>query len=70
MAYDATTDEIKKAFYKRALRLHPDKNPGDAEATRLFQKASEAYQVLGDEALRERYDAHGQAAVDRNNFMD
>ena len=70
VAYDATTDEIKKAFYKRALRLHPDKNPGDAEATRLFQKASEAYQVLGDEALRERYDAHGQAAVDRNNFMD
>jgi hypothetical protein len=43
--YDASTDQIKKAYYKKALKLHPDKNPDDPKAKELFQKASEAYQV-------------------------
>ena len=43
--YDASTDQIKKAYYKKALKLHPDKNPDDPKAKEMFQKASEAYQV-------------------------
>ena len=45
VAPDASTDAIKKAYYKRALRLHPDKNPGDQQAKEQFQIISEAYQV-------------------------
>ena len=68
--YDASTDVIKKAYYKKALKLHPDKNPNNEEAKELFQKMSEAYQVLADDGLRAKYDAHGSAGVASNNFMD
>ena len=66
---DASTEAIKKAYYKRALKLHPDKNPGDAAKAAEFQKVSEAYQVLADSTLRGRYDQHGAASLDVN-FMD
>eukprot|EP00325_Prymnesiales_sp_UTEX-LB-985_P001592 CAMPEP_0174706292 /NCGR_PEP_ID=MMETSP1094-20130205/9199_1 /TAXON_ID=156173 /ORGANISM="Chrysochromulina brevifilum, Strain UTEX LB 985" /LENGTH=600 /DNA_ID=CAMNT_0015904545 /DNA_START=41 /DNA_END=1843 /DNA_ORIENTATION=+ len=66
---DASADAIKKGYYKKALRLHPDKNPGDAEKAAEFQKVSEAYQVLADSNLRERYDTHGAGSLDVN-FMD
>ena len=45
VAADASTEAIKKAYYKRALKLHPDKNPGDAKASEQFTQISEAYQV-------------------------
>ena len=45
LTHSATAPEIKKAYYKKALKLHPDKNPDDPKAKELFQKASEAYQV-------------------------
>ena len=67
--YDASTDQIKKAYYKKALKLHPDKNPDDPKAKEMFQKASEAYQVLADENLRAKYDLHGASGVEVN-FMD
>lgn len=66
---DASADAIKKAYYKRALKLHPDKNPGDQQKADEFQKVSEAYQVLQDATMRARYDAHGAASLDVN-FMD
>jgi DnaJ-class molecular chaperone len=66
---DASTDEIKKAYYKRALKLHPDKNPGDKTKAEEFQKVSEAYQVLADATMRSRYDSHGAASLDVN-WMD
>ena len=69
VASDASTDAIKKAYYKRALKLHPDKNPNNPQAAEQFQKASEAYQVLADSNLRARYDRHGAASLDVN-FMD
>jgi len=70
VAPDATTDGIKKAYYKRALKLHPDKNPNNAQAAEQFQKCSEAYQVLADPTMRARYDRHGASSIDNVNFMD
>ncbi|KXZ52148.1 hypothetical protein GPECTOR_10g777 [Gonium pectorale] len=66
---DATAEAIKKQYYILARKYHPDKNPGDASAHEKFQKLGEAYQVLGNEQLRERYDTHGTEGLDVN-FMD
>ena len=53
---DASQDEIKKAYRKLAIKLHPDRNPGDKEAEAKFKEAAEAYEVLGDENKRNEYD--------------
>lgn len=60
----ATAAEIKKAYRKKAIAHHPDKNPGDAEAEKKFKQAAEAYEILGDEQKRAQYDRHGHAAFD------
>jgi molecular chaperone DnaJ len=60
----STTEEIKKAYRKKAIQYHPDKNPGDAEAEENFKTAAEAYEVLGDADKRARYDRMGHAAFD------
>jgi len=59
----ATQDEIKKAYRKRALQFHPDRNPGDPEAEKKFKEISEAYEVLGDEKRRPMYDRYGAEGV-------
>ncbi|WP_335964525.1 molecular chaperone DnaJ [Galbibacter sp. PAP.153] len=61
---NATAAEIKKAYRKKAIQYHPDKNPGDAEAESMFKKAAEAYEVLSDPAKKQRYDQYGHAAFD------
>ena len=53
---DASATEIKKAYRKRALKYHPDKNPGDKKAEEKFKEISEAYYALGDEKRRKEYD--------------
>mmetsp|Transcript_59018 Transcript_59018/g.111184 ORF Transcript_59018/g.111184 Transcript_59018/m.111184 type:complete len:946 (+) Transcript_59018:59-2896(+) len=63
---DASAMDIKKSYYKAALRVHPDKNPNDPEASQRFQKLAQAYQVLSDPKLRERYDLMGQEAISEN----
>lgn len=59
----ATTAEIKKAYRKLALKHHPDKNPDDKEAEEKFKEAAEAYEVLGNEEKRKRYDQFGHAGM-------
>jgi molecular chaperone DnaJ len=60
---DASTQDIKKAYRKLALKYHPDKNPGDQEAERKFKEAAEAYAVLSDGEKRRRYDQFGHQGV-------
>lgn len=61
---DASQAEIKKAYRKMAVKFHPDKNPGDEEAESKFKKAAEAYEVLGNEEKRRKYDQFGHSAFD------
>lgn len=61
----ATQDEIKKAFRKKAHKLHPDKPNGD-EAK--FKEVNEAYQILGDETKRQQYDQFGSDFAQQGGF--
>ena len=55
----ATTEEIKKAYRKLAMKYHPDRNKGDKDSEEKFKKINEAYQVLSDEQKRKQYDMFG-----------
>ena len=66
----ATPSDIKKAYYRKAKECHPDKHPDDPQAANKFQKIGEAYQVLSDEKLRQRYDQLGKDGVEEAPKMD
>jgi len=65
---DATQDEIKKAYRKLAKKYHPDANPGDKKAEEKFKEINEAYEVLGDEEKRKKYDRFGNEFNFANGF--
>ena len=62
----ASADEIKRAYRKKAMQYHPDRNPDNPEAEAKFKEAGEAYEVLSDDDKRARYDQYGHAGVDPN----
>jgi len=67
---EADADEIKRAYRQLALKNHPDKNPGDADAERRFKEGAEAYEVLSDQAKRQRYDRYGHAGLEGAGVHD
>jgi len=60
---NATADEIKKAYRKKAIQYHPDKNPGDKESEEKFKEAAEAYEILSNPEKKQRYDQFGHAGM-------
>ncbi|RED44979.1 molecular chaperone DnaJ [Seonamhaeicola aphaedonensis] len=60
----ASASEIKKAYRKKAIEYHPDKNPDDKEAEAKFKEAAEAYEVLSDADKKARYDQFGHQAFE------
>jgi molecular chaperone DnaJ len=60
---EAGVDDVKRAYRKLAMKYHPDRNPGDAEAEKNFKEAAEAYEVLSSADKRQRYDQYGHAGL-------
>ncbi len=67
---NSTPNQIKSAYRQLAKRFHPDRNPNDPEAERLFREAAEAYDVLSDPEKRARYDRYGFAGVENQGASD
>jgi len=63
VAKNASEAEIKKAYRKKAIQYHPDKNPDNKEAEEKFKEAAEAYEILSNGEKRQRYDQFGHAGV-------
>ena len=68
VAKQASAQDIKSAYRKKAILFHPDKNPGNRESEEKFKEASEAYSILSDPEKRARYDQFGHAGLGANPF--
>ncbi len=65
VARDVSEADLKKAYRRLAMKLHPDRNPDDKAAEEQFKEAKEAYEVLSDAAKRATYDQYGHAGLDQ-----
>ncbi|AWX16000.1 molecular chaperone DnaJ [Mergibacter septicus] len=65
---NADEKEIKKAYKRLAMKLHPDRNQGDKDAAEKFKEVQEAYEVLGDAQKRSAYDQYGHSAFEQGGF--
>ena len=61
---NASSDDVKKAYRRLAMKHHPDRNPGDADSEEKFKEASEAYEILSDDDKRATYDRFGHAGLE------
>lgn len=61
---EASSEDLRKAYKREALKHHPDRNPGDSSAEAKFKEVNEAYQVLSDEQKRRVYDQFGHAGLE------
>ncbi|OGT06459.1 MAG: molecular chaperone DnaJ [Gammaproteobacteria bacterium GWE2_37_16] len=68
VAKTASTEDIKKAYRRLAMKYHPDRNPNDKTAEAKFKDAKEAYEILSDEQKRAAYDQMGHAAFEQGGF--
>ena len=59
----ATTEDLKRAYRKSAMKYHPDRNPDDPEAGKRFRECAEAFEVLSDPQKRQRYDRFGHEGL-------
>ena len=66
VAQNSSADKIKKAYRKKAMQYHPDRNQGDDAAEQKFKEAGEAYDILKDDQKRAAYDQYGHAAFEGN----
>ena len=64
VARDASEADIKKAYRRLAMKLHPDRNPGDLATEEQFKEVKEAYEVLTDSARRATYDQFGHEGLE------
>ena len=64
----ASAEDLKKAYRKKAMKYHPDRNPDDPEASQKFKEATEAYDILSDSSRRNSYDQFGHQGVDPSSF--
>jgi molecular chaperone DnaJ len=64
VAKNVSEAELKTAYRRLAMKLHPDRNPGDRQAEQQFKEAKEAYEVLADPRKRAAYDQFGHAGVE------
>ena len=65
---NASTEEIKKAYRKMAIKYHPDKNPGDKQSEENFKEAAEAYEVLSNAEKKQRFDQFGHAGTGASGY--
>lgn len=65
---NASAEEIKKAYRKKAIEFHPDKNPDNKDAEENFKHAAEAYEVLSDPQQKAKYDQYGHQAFENGGY--